>query len=54
MSDTADLTTLSRRELEEYCASLRETSLRYGEQLNKLQTENGKLRAEVKSLRAST
>ncbi|WP_043586654.1 hypothetical protein [Geminisphaera colitermitum] len=39
-----------RKELENYCASLRENALRLGELVNKLQTENGKLRAFVRDV----
>ncbi|WP_043588089.1 hypothetical protein [Geminisphaera colitermitum] len=53
MSDETELRQLEqfpRKELENYCASLRENALRLGELVNELQTENGHLRAEVKDL----
>jgi hypothetical protein len=48
MTTESDLSKLPREELEICCASLRDTALRLGEELNKVQTENGKLRAFVK------
>ncbi|EIP99325.1 hypothetical protein OpiT1DRAFT_03839 [Opitutaceae bacterium TAV1] len=44
------LTTMPRLELEDYCRELRKTALRLGEDLNRVQTDNGKLRTFVKEV----